>query len=458
MESLRTLPSVDQVLRKLTHLDSVPQTLITNQVRAVLSERREALRSGGVLSETPVEKVVEDHVRALLRPSLRPVINASGVILHTNLGRAPLAHFSPIPRYSNLEYDLEAGKRGKRDAHTAGLLELLLGRPAIVVNNNAAAVYLVLNEFAAGDEVLVSRGELIEIGDGFRIPEIMVRSGAGLREVGTTNRTRIEDYELAITDKTRLILRVHPSNFRITGFTARPELNELAELGRAHGVPVYEDLGSGCVMDLGPHGIDEPVVADSLAAGINLVSFSCDKLLGGPQSGIIAGDPELVQRVRRNPMYRALRVDKLIVEALETTLRHLIAEDWQAIPTLRMIFAAPEEIRARAERVLRSLKSLDAAVRESKSAIGGGSTPDQTLSTWVIELSVPNPTAFERCLRVGQVPVIARIERDRIIFDMRTVADEEEELLVAAIQSAAEAATYQAPKYQAAIRSGQPQS
>jgi L-seryl-tRNA(Ser) seleniumtransferase len=463
MESLRTLPSVDQVLRKLRHLDSVPQKVITNQVRAVLSEHREALRLGGVLSETPIEKVVEDRVRALLRPSLRPVINASGVILHTNLGRAPVAQFSPIPRYSNLEYDLEAGRRGKRDAHTAGLLEVLLGRPAIVVNNNAAAVYLVLSELAAGHEVLVSRGELIEIGDGFRIPEIMSRSGAGLREVGTTNRTRIEDYRQAITDRTRLILRVHPSNFRVTGFTARPELNELAELGRAHGLPVYEDLGSGCVVDLRPHGIDEPVVADSLAAGINLVSFSCDKLLGGPQSGIIAGDPELVQRVRRNPMYRALRVDKLIVETLETTLRYLIAEDWQAIPTLRMIFAVPEEIRTRAERVVQRLQGLDAAVRESKSAIGGGSTPDQTLPTWVIELAVSNPTAFERRLRLGQMPVLARIERDRIILDMRTVADEEEELLVAAIQGAAEAATcqapkYQAPKYQTATRSGQPRS
>jgi L-seryl-tRNA(Ser) seleniumtransferase len=443
MESLRSLPSVDQVLRKLKHLDFVPQKLITNQVRAVLSEHREALRSGGVLSETPVEEVVEDRVRALLRPSLRPVINASGVILHTNLGRAPLAQFSPIPRYSNLEYDLEAGKRGKRDAHTAGLLELLLGHPAIVVNNNAAAVYLVLNEFAAGHEVIVSRGELIEIGDGFRIPEIMARSGAFLREVGTTNRTRIDDYKEAISDKTHLILRVHPSNFCVTGFTARAELNELAELGRACGVPVYEDLGSGCIVDLRTRGIDEPVVANSLAAGANLVSFSCDKLLGGPQSGIIAGDPELVQRVRRNPMYRALRVDKLIVEALATTLRHLIAENWQAIPTLRMIFAAPEEIQARAKRLLVRLQGLDAAVRESKSAIGGGSTPDQTLPTWVVELKVPNPTAFERRLRVGQVPVIARIERDRIILDMRTVADEEEELLVAAIQDATQAATPQ---------------
>jgi L-seryl-tRNA(Ser) seleniumtransferase len=301
--------------------------------------------------------------------------------------------------------------------------------------------------------VLVSRGELIEIGDGFRIPEIMARSGAFLREVGTTNRTRIEDYKQAINERTRLILRVHPSNFRVTGFTARPELNELVELAGARDVPVYEDLGSGCLIDLRPHGIDEPVVADSLAAGINLVSFSCDKLLGGPQSGIIAGDPGLVQRVRRNPMYRAFRVDKLIVEALETTLRHLLTENWRAVPTLRMIFADPPEMRERAERVLRKLEGLDASVRESQSAIGGGSTPDQTLPTWVLELNVPNPTAFERRLRLAQVPVIARIERDKIILDMRTIADEEEELLAAAVQTAAQTATVQT-----ATLSGRPRS
>jgi len=443
MASLRTLPSVDQILRNLKHLDFAPQKLIVNEVRSELSERRVALRAGSLVSEVPIEKAVEDRVRALLRPSLRGVINASGVILHTNLGRAPLAEFRPIPRYSNLEYDVEAGKRGKRDAHTAGLLELLLGRPAIVVNNNAAAVYLVLNELAAGHEVLVSRGELIEIGDGFRIPDIMARSGAFLRELGTTNRTTIEDYKKAITEKTRLILRVHPSNFRVTGFTARPGLNELVELGRAQGVPIYEDLGSGCLVDLRAHGIDEPLVTESLAAGVNLVSFSCDKLLGGPQSGIIAGDLELVQRVRRNPMYRAFRAGKLIVEALETTLRHLLTENWQAIPTLRMIFADAREMRDRADRIAKRLEGLDPTVRESKTAIGGGSTPDQTLPTWVIELTVPNPTAFERRLRLGQVPVIARIERDRIILDMRTIADEEEEALAAAVQIAGRPTTNQ---------------
>jgi L-seryl-tRNA(Ser) seleniumtransferase len=392
-------------------------------------------------SEEPVEKAVQARLQRLLEPSLRPVINASGVILHTNLGRAPLVPFQPIPGYSNLEYDVEAGKRGKRDVHTAPLLERLTGKPAIVVNNNAAAVYLVLNELAAGQEVIVSRGELVEIGDGFRIPDIMARSGVVLREVGTTNRTRIDDYRQAINDRTRLILRVHPSNFRISGFTARPELTELAALGREHRIPVYEDLGSGCMVDLRAKGIDEPVVSDSLAAGMNVVSFSCDKLLGGPQAGIIAGDAELAARIRRNPMYRAFRVDKLIIQALETTLRRLLRRDWDAIPTLRMIFADLDEIHVRAERFAAQLHGMDVVVRRGESAIGGGSTPAQTLSTWVVELAVPNAAAFEKRLRTGAVPVVARIERDKIVLDMRTVAEGEEEALLTAVQGAVHAET-----------------
>ncbi len=436
MESLRTLPSVDQVLRQLKHLNGFPRHLVTAEVRTVLSERREALSTGGSIAETSVEQLVEDRLKYLVEPSLRPVINATGVILHTNLGRAPLAEFNPISRYSNLEYDLATGKRGKRDAHTAQLLQRLLGKPAIVVNNNAAAVFLVLNELAAGQEVIVSRGELIEIGDGFRIPEIMARSGALLREVGTTNRTRIDDYRQAITDRTALILRVHPSNFRMTGFTARPELRELVDLGRERGIPVYEDLGSGCLVDLRAQGIDEPVVPESLAAGVTVVSFSCDKLLGGPQSGIIAGDLVTVQRIRRNPMYRALRVDKLIIASLETTLRHLLLEHWRAIPSLEMILTPLDEIRQRADRVAAKLDGLEIRVRAGETAIGGGSTPDETLPTWVIELASSELTAMESRLRRGAAPVVARIERDRIIFDMRTVADSEVNTLATQIRAA----------------------
>ena len=264
----------------------------------------------------PVEARVEQALAALERPSLRRVVNATGVVLHTNLGRAPLGPIHVLPGYSNLEYDLAAGRRGQRDVHAAGLLERLLGAPGIAVNNNAAAIFLALNELAAGGEVVVSRGELIEIGDGFRIPDIMARSGAAVREVGTTNRTGIADYRAAINERTRLLLRVHPSNFRISGFTARPELRELVALGRERGVPVYEDLGSGCVVDLLAFGIQEPLVSDSLKAGADLVSFSGDKLLGGPQAGILAGKPEIVARLRRNPLFRALRLDKIIYQAL----------------------------------------------------------------------------------------------------------------------------------------------
>jgi L-seryl-tRNA(Ser) seleniumtransferase len=414
-------------------LPEVPQTLIASEVRAVLADRRTAILEGKNFDDQPVEQIVEQRLAVLSTPSLRHVINASGVILHTNLGRAPLSHFDHVHRYSNLEYDLNTGKRGKRDAHTAPLLQRLLQRDAIVVNNNAAAVYLVLNELASGGEAVVSRGELIEIGDGFRIPEIMARSQATLREVGTTNRTRIEDYRDAINTNTRLIMRVHPSNFHMAGFTARPTLEELATLGRERSIPVYEDLGSGCLIDLSKQGIDEPLARDSINAGVNVISFSCDKLLGGPQSGIIAGDKELVQRIRRNPMYRAFRIDKLIVETLETTLRHLLFERWQKIPTLAMILATPTEVEERARRIQAGLCSLGASVRASETAIGGGSTPDQSLPTWVVTLKVPGASQFERKLRLGRPPVIVRIEKDEIILDMRTVADEEEDLLIKAI-------------------------
>jgi L-seryl-tRNA(Ser) seleniumtransferase len=433
MEALKKLPSVDQVLQSLPDTKGLPHNVVVAEIRAVLAEQRERVRAGGTL-QSRIEPLVEARLLKLTHASLRRVINATGVVLHTNLGRAPLVTFEPLAGYSNLEYDLIAGKRGKRDTHTASLLERLIGRPAILVNNNAAAVFLVLHEMAAGHEVIVSRGELIEIGDGLRIPEIMARSGAVLREVGTTNRTSLADYADAINPKTRLILRVHPSNFRVTGFTARPGLKDLVELGRSNGIPVYEDLGSGCLTDLRPQGIDEPLVSDSVAAGVNLLSFSCDKLLGGPQTGIIAGDAELVARVRRNPMYRAFRVDKLIIQALEVTLLALLRQDWSAIPALRMIFARADELKQRAERVCGALGS-NATVRASESPIGGGSTPDQVLPTWVVELNEPNPNAFEQRLRCADPPVVARIERDKIVLDMRTIADQEIEELIAALKT-----------------------
>lgn len=368
------------------------------------------------------------------QPSLRPVINATGVVLHTNLGRAPLGEQPPIAGYSNLEYDLDSGKRGKRDVHVGRLLQHLFGCAGIAVNNNAAAIYLALNELAAGYEVVVSRGELIEIGDGFRIPDIMSSSGAILRDVGTTNRTHIDDYRQAITDRTRILLRVHPSNFRISGFTSRPSLKELAALGKETGVPVYEDLGSGCLIDLRNFGIDEPRIADSFGDGADLVSFSGDKLLGGPQAGILVGKPELVTRLRRNPMFRALRVDKTIYQVLENTLRNLALERWDAVPALRMIRLSADAIRARAESVLRKLNSPRARLIAGSSVIGGGSTPDQSIPTYLIAIEASDVNALERRLRGNNPPIIARIEEDRLLLDLRTVFPCEEEALVKALE------------------------
>ena len=296
-----------------------------------------------------------------------------------------------------------------------------------------------MNELAAGHEVIVSRGELIEIGDGFRIPDIMLRSGALLREVGTTNRTGIADYREAITDRTRLLLRVHPSNFRIEGFTARPALEELVELGRQRGIPVYEDLGSGCVADLRSFGIHEPLVSESLRAGADLVSFSGDKLLGGPQAGILAGKPEIVARLRRNPMFRALRLDKMIYQMLETTLRYLLLEQWDRVPALRMIRLSAAEIRERAARLLASLSAalheLQAELTSGESVIGGGATPEQSIPTCLISIACADEVAAQRRLRAHTPPVIARVEEKRVLLDLRTVLPEEEEELLAALQA-----------------------
>jgi len=436
-EQLRELPAVDQVLSALKHLEGrFPRRLIVEEVRRVLEKARAEILAGRDASTAPIEKRVERNLARLETPSLRRVINATGVVLHTNLGRAPLAPFEPLFGYSNLEYDLPAGRRGKRDVHAAELIERLTGAPGIAVNNNAAAIYLALNELAAGFEVVVSRGELIEIGDGFRIPEIMQRSGAILREVGTTNRTHIGDYREAINERTRLLLRVHPSNFRMQGFTARPELGELAALAKERGVPLYEDLGSGCVTDLRAFGLEEPVVGDSIRAGANLVSFSGDKLLGGPQAGILAGDAGLVARLRRNPMFRALRLDKFIYQALETTLRLLVLERWDEIPALRMILQSSEELRARSVRLVSLLDSVRASVIEGNSVIGGGSTPGQPLASWLVAIDCADVVETERRCRLGDPPVVARIEDGRLLIDLRTVFVEDEEELAGVIRKA----------------------
>jgi len=435
-EKLRGLPSVHEAAERLAaDAPGVPHALVVDEARRALEEARAEIRAGREANGAFVERRAAAALEALARPSLQRVINATGVVLHTNLGRAPLGPLELPAGYTNLEYDLASGRRGKRDAHTGALFERLLGRPAIAVNNNAAAVFLALHELAAGYEVIVSRGELIEIGDGFRIPDIMARSGAVLREVGTTNKTGIEDYRAAITERTRLLLRVHPSNFRIQGFTARPALAELAALGRERQIPVYEDLGSGCVADLRPYGIEEPVVAESLRAGADLVSFSGDKLLGGPQAGILAGRPALVARLRRNPLFRALRVDKMIYQALEVTLRRLLLERWDEIPALRMIRQTEAEIRRRAEGLLARARNVRAELIPGESVIGGGATPEQAIPTCLMALACADVVAAARKLRSGEPPVIARIEDDRLLVDLRTVFPAEEEELAVALQA-----------------------
>jgi L-seryl-tRNA(Ser) seleniumtransferase len=469
---LRELPSVDEVLgraRIVSLMRTAGRALVTDAARAVLAGLRAQLKNAAhesaaeraVTGLDGIEALVVAEVESLLAPSLRRAINATGVILHTNLGRAPLSP-AAIARiaataggYSNLEYDLESGQRGKRDVHTARLLAEIAGaESAIVVNNNAAAVFLVLNTLAKGDEVIVSRGELIEIGDGFRIPDIMAESGAILREVGTTNRTRIRDYERALNERTRLLLRVHPSNFRIAGFTEKPSLEELVALGRRTQIPLFEDLGSGCLADLSSNGIAEPLVRQSCHAGVSLVSFSGDKLLGGPQAGVIAGEKSLVERVRRNPLFRALRVDKLTIAALEATLQSYRRGALDEIPSLRMIRLSTNEMAARAGQFAEKLRrdlSRDAAVdvREGFSVVGGGSTPDQQLPTYLVSIESRRHSAdaFEQRLRLPASvapsaelpPVIARIEEGRVLFDLRTVFPEEVSSLAAAIVAAARA-------------------
>jgi L-seryl-tRNA(Ser) seleniumtransferase len=394
-----------------------------------------------------LEETISTLVERILARSLQPVINATGVVLHTNLGRAPLPEGvvdefrRAATQYSNLEYDLEAGGRGKRDVHTVELLTRLSGaESAIVVNNCAAAVLVTLAALARGGEVIVSRGELIEIGDGFRIPEIMEQSGAILREVGTTNRTRLADYEDAINEKTRLLLRVHPSNFKVTGFTDKPSLEELAALSQRSGLPLVEDLGSGCLIDLSEYGISEPTVRQSVEAGVGIVTFSGDKLLGGPQAGIIAGRRDLIARVRRHPLFRALRVDKLTIAALEVTLGAYLRAAWDEIPAIRMIRATPQELKRRAENLFRELRpelpldEVEIEITDGTSLAGGGSTPAQSLPTKVIRIASARYSATKLEQRLRRAPagisVIARVEDDHLVLDLRTVLPEQEPLLV----------------------------
>ena len=400
-------------------------------VRSTLSRAREEIRAGA----DPGDLVgrVELELEAARSARLRRTINATGVIVHTNLGRAPLASIAlervsaVASGYSNLEYDLGEGGRGSRQDHVAPILRRLTGaEAALVVNNNAAAVLLALAALAEGREVLVSRGELIEIGDGFRIPDVLARSGARLREVGTTNRTRAADYERGIGPETALLLRVHQSNFRVVGFTEQPRLEELVRVGRAHGLPVVDDLGSGVLVELE----DEPSARDALAAGADLVCFSADKLLGGPQAGIVVGRGELVERLRRHPLQRAMRADKLTLAALEATLALYLDPERAAaeIPVLRMLAEPAEAVRARANRLA---ELVDGEVEETLGRVGGGALPLAELPSFACAVE----EELAELLRHANPPVVAVVRDGRCLLDCRTIAEAEVDAVARSISA-----------------------
>jgi L-seryl-tRNA(Ser) seleniumtransferase len=449
---LRQIPAVDELLNRpsLRELEGrVGHRLVLEATRKVLQDLRERISRGGLaaVSAEGLEEEICKEAAAEAEFSLQPVINATGVILHTNLGRAPLApealaHLvQTAAGYSNLEYDLDRGERGQRDIHTDRLFGRLLGAErALVVNNNAAAVFLALNTLAEGSEVIVSRGELIEIGGSFRIPEVCVKSGANLREVGTTNRTRASDYAAAINEQTRVLLRVHPSNFRVVGFTERPGLDELVELARRHNLILMEDLGSGCLVDLAPCGVrDELPAGQSLQAGADVVTFSGDKLLGGPQAGILVGKRAPLERIRRNPLFRALRVDKLTIAALEATVSLYLQGRLDSIPVLRMMRLSKEEIAVRAERLagrIGARAGFTAILRDGESVIGGGSTPGQALATSLLTVRHGRHSAakLDETLRRQKPAIVGRVEQDEFIIDLRTVGEDQDEQIARAFE------------------------
>ncbi len=458
-ELLRRLPSVDEVLkspRGAGWLDAHPKRYVLKAVREVIAFKRMEILAGGTPDVSPdaVATDVELRIGRLTAKRLRPVINATGVVIHTNLGRAPLppdvlGSVVEVARgYSNLEYDLDSGTRGERYDHVRWILREITGaEDALVVNNNAAAVLLCLSTLARGREVVVSRGELIEIGGAFRIPDVMLQSGAVLREVGTTNKTNLGDYEGAVDrEKTALLLKIHQSNYRVIGFTEDVPIGELVGLGRREGVPVMFDLGSGCLTDLRPYGIhDEPLVHDVVGAGVDIVTFSGDKLLGGPQAGIIVGRKDLTDRIAAHPLARAVRVDKLTLAALESTLLcHADPEKAkEKIPVLRTLLQGEEAIRRRAKRIMlllkRSLEDAEVTVEQDESQAGGGALPGVSLPTYVVTLKVKGVSArhIEQRLRRGAVGVIARIKSGRVVFDARTITDSEVKPLVQAVREAA---------------------
>jgi L-seryl-tRNA(Ser) seleniumtransferase len=446
--AFRDLPAVELLVRtaeRLLNGEHLPRDLL---VEAARDEIAAARRSVAAQSDAPplddLARATLARARARATPSLRPVINATGVIIQTNLGRAPLSDAalqsmrSVGAGYSNLEYDLAAGERGSRATHLAALLCQLTGaEAALAVNNNAAALYLALSALAAGREVIVSRGQAVEIGGGFRIPDVLRQSGATLIEVGTTNRTYTRDYAAAIGPQTALLLRVHTSNFKLIGFVYEPPLEELAALAHERGLTLLDDLGSGTLLPTAPYGLaSEPTVQERIAGGADLVTFSGDKLLGGPQAGLLVGRAAPIAALRRHPLARALRVDKTTLAGLEATLlSYLHGRATSEIPVWAMIAAAPETLRARAERIAAAIGGDGVAVVACASAIGGGSLPGETLPSFAVALRSEGPDALARRLRQSTPPVIGRIADDQLLLDVRTVLAEQEQALIEVVRA-----------------------
>jgi L-seryl-tRNA(Ser) seleniumtransferase len=441
MTSLRNLPSVEHLLQLSGDLIAIyGRPLTLDALRTTLDDVRERFKTKPELALPPNEAILsqaESRLSAWTQPTLVPVINASGVILHTNLGRAPLSKATIAAMqtvslgYSNLEYDLEKGKRGSRLIHAESVLQKLTGvEAAVVVNNNASAVMLTLAALAKGKRAIISRSQLVEIGGGFRVPDVMKQSGAKLVEVGTTNRVHLRDYEEALSEPTGLVMRAHRSNFKIIGFTEEPDLKDIVDVAHKAGVVVVDDLGSGSFLDTAQYGLaHEPTVQESLEAGVDLVCFSGDKLLGGPQGGIIVGKADLIARIRKHPLARAVRADKVALAGITATLLHYLKDEAEReIPIWRMISMEREQVRARAE-AWRDMLGQGEVV-ESESTVGGGSLPGESMGTWVLALDVKSPDKFMARLRSSNPPVIARTENDCVLLDPRTVLPEQENDLV----------------------------
>ena len=439
MSQLRNLPSVDQLLQNATSLlERFGRPLTVDTLRATLDSTRARLKTDPQAASPSIELLLaeaESRLLAITQPTLRPVINATGVILHTNLGRAPLSNAAlramteAAADYSNLEYDLTTGKRGSRQSHAEAVLQTLLGvEAALVVNNNAAAVLLVLSALANRKRVIIPRSQLVEIGGGFRVPDVMKQSGAKLVEIGTTNKVRLADFEEVLSggpSTSCLVMRAHRSNFKIVGFTEEPELKDIVAVAHRGGVPVVDDLGSGALIDTAKYGFaHEPTVQESLAAGVDLVCFSGDKLLGGPQAGIIVGRKELLEKIKKHPLARAVRADKTTLAGLTATLLHYLKDEAEReVPVVRMMSMNVEQVRGRAEAWRSALGQGE--VIESESTVGGGSLPEESVPTFVLAVNVKSPERFLKRLREANPPIIARTVNDAVLFDPRTVLDDE---------------------------------